>query len=70
MNGKQKVGLSAVVSFVVTLVCALTFYFTTSAAITADVRENSVRIEAQEKQTERVLDKLERIEGLLLREKK
>lgn len=57
---------STVLAFLVALVTALTFHFTSIGAISADVRENRARIEHQEKRTDRILDKLDRIEALLL----
>lgn len=70
MNGKQKIALSTVIALVVSLVTALTFYFTMQGSILADVQENRARIELQERQTERVFNKLERIEALLIEKKK
>ena len=69
MNGSQKIGLSAAIALITSLVAALVFYFTAQGAILADVQENRARIKIQEKQTERILNKLDRIESILLQQR-
>lgn len=66
---EQKIAVALVLQVVLPIVAAIVFALSAYGAARIEIEGNTTRIDMQGKQLTRVLDKLDRIEALLLERK-
>lgn len=66
---EQKIAVGTALQIVLPIVAAIVFALSAYGAARVEIEGNATRIELQEKQINRVLDKLDRIEALLVERK-
>jgi len=69
MRGQVNIPVMVVLAIVLPLFAAVGVFWSTSSEMASQIERNCTRIDSQEKQLDRILDKLDTIEQLL-RERK